>query len=102
MAPGGDGFPSSDAEPWRLAVEGSVMIRSGPALTVGAAFEGALITIGIPMTASELAGASAVLPALRAHVSMAYEPAVEGVHVKEAFVDHVCPTCAVVPFTTTI
>ena len=39
MAPGGDGFPSSDAEPWRLAVAGSVMIRSGPALTVGAAFE---------------------------------------------------------------
>ena len=51
------------------------------------------------MTASELAGASAVLPALRAHTLMRYEPAVEGVHVKEAFVDHVCPTCVVAPFT---
>ena len=76
------------------------MTRSGPALTVGAAFEGVLITIGIPMTASELEGASAVLPALRAHVSITYEPPVEGVHAKEAFVDHVCPTCAVVPVTT--
>jgi len=92
-------LPSSDAEPWRLAVDGSVMVRSGPALTVGAAFEAGLITIGIPMTASELAGASAVLPAFRAHAPMAYEPAVEGVQVKEAFVDHACPTCAVAPFT---
>ena len=98
--PGGDGFPSSDAEPWRLAIEGSVMIRSGPALTVGAALEGALITIDMLMTASGLAGASAVLPALRAHVPMTYEPAVEGVHIKEVFVDHVCPICVVVPFTT--
>ena len=40
MAAGGDGFPSSDAEPWRLAVDGSVTTRSGPALTVGAAFGG--------------------------------------------------------------
>ena len=74
------------------------MIRSGPALTVGAAFGEALMTIGIPMAASGFAGASAVLPALRAHVPMWYEPAVEGVHVKEAFVDHVCPTCVVAPF----
>ena len=92
MAAGGEGFPSSDAEPWRLAVEGSVMTRSGPALTVGAAFEGALITIGIPIAAWELAGASAVLPALRAHTSMLYEPTTNGVHVKEALVDHACPT----------
>ena len=98
MAPGGDGFPSSDAEPWRLAVAGSVMTRSGPALTVGAAFEGALITIGIPMAASELAGASAVLPALRAHTPMLYEPAANGLHVKEAFVDHACPTWVDAPF----
>jgi hypothetical protein len=99
MAPGGDGFPSSDAEPWRLTIDGSVMVRSGPALTVGGAFEGTLITIGIPMTASELAGASAVLPALRAQIAIPYEPAVDGVHLKVAFVDHACPTCTVAPFT---
>ena len=99
MAPGGDGLPSSDAEPWRLAVAGSVMFRSGPAPTVGAALERASITIGISMTASELAGASTELPALRAHTRTAYEPAAEGIHVKEAFVDHVCPTCADAPFT---
>ncbi len=50
------------------------------------------------MTASELAGASAVLPALRAHTPMVYEPAAEGLHVKEAFVDHTCPTWADGPF----
>ncbi len=55
--------------------------------------------MGIPMTASELAGASAVLPALRAHTLTTYEPATEGVHVKVAFVDHAFPTCAVAPFT---
>ena len=98
MAPGGDGFPSSDAEPWRVAVAGSVMTRSGPALTVGAAFEGALITIGIPMAAWELAGASAVLPALRAHTPMLYEPTTNGLQVKEAFVDHACPTWVDGPF----
>ena len=76
------------------------MIRSYPALTVGAAFEEALITIGMTMTASGVEGASAVLPALRAHVPIVYVPAVEGVHVKEAFVDHVCPTCVVMPFMT--
>ena len=47
MAPGGDGFPSSDAEPWRLAVAGSVMIRSGPALTVGAALVVAALTVTV-------------------------------------------------------
>ena len=72
MAPGGDGIPSSDAEPWRLAVDGSAIVQSGPALTVGVAFEGVLITSGMLMTASGLAGASTVLPALRAHVVMVY------------------------------
>ena len=76
-----------------------MIVRSGPALTVGLAFEGALITIGIAIAASGFAGASAVLPALRAHAPIVYEPAVEGVHAKEAFVDHVCPTCVVVPLT---
>ena len=101
-APGGEGRPSSDAEPWRLAVDPNVMVRSGPALTVGAVFEGTLtlITIGISMTASELDGASTVLPALRAHTRIAYEPTVAGVHVKEALVDHACPICEVVPLTT--
>ena len=55
--------------------------------------------MGIPMAASELAGASAVLPALRAHTPMVYEPAAEGLHVNEAFVDHACPTCWVGLFT---
>ena len=50
MAPGGDGFPSSDAEPWRLAVDGSVMIRSGPALTVGAAFVVAALTVTVTLS----------------------------------------------------
>ena len=50
MAPGGDGFPSSDAEPWRLAVAGSVMTRSGPALTVGAAFVAAALTVTVTLS----------------------------------------------------
>ena len=50
------------------------------------------------MVASELAGASAVLPALRAHTPMVYEPAAEGLHVKEAFVDHNCPTWTDAPY----
>ena len=50
MAAGGAGFPSSDAEPWRLAVEGSVMTRSGPALTVGAAFVAAALTVTVTLS----------------------------------------------------
>ena len=50
------------------------------------------------MAASGLAGASAVFPALRAHTSRVDEPATEGVHVKEALVDHACPTWASGPF----
>lgn len=50
------------------------------------------------MAASGLAGASTVLPALRAHTLMVYEPAAKGLHVKEAFVDHACPIWAVAPF----
>ena len=50
IAPGGEGFPSSDAEPWRLAVDGSVMIRSGPALTVGAAFVAAALTVTVTVS----------------------------------------------------
>ena len=50
MVPGGDGFPSSEAEPWRLAVEGSVMIRSGPALTVGAALAVAALTVTVTLS----------------------------------------------------
>ena len=50
------------------------------------------------MPAWEFAGASTVLPALRAHTPMVYEPAVQGLHVKEAFVDHACPTWADGPF----
>ena len=53
IAPGGEGFPSSDAEPCRLAVDGSVMIRSGPALTVcplGAAFVAAALTVTVTVS----------------------------------------------------
>jgi hypothetical protein len=76
-----------------------VIVRSGPAFTVGTAFAGALITRGISMTAAELAGASAVLPAFRAHALMMYELAIVGVHVKEAVVDQSRPTCVDAPFT---
>ena len=50
MAPGGEGRPSSDAEPWRLALEPSVMIRSGPALTVGAAFVVGALTMTVTVS----------------------------------------------------
>ena len=74
--------------PGDVAVAGSVMTRSGPALTWCRVRGSVESPIGMPMAASELAGASAVLPALRAHTLMMYEPAAKGLHVKEAFVDH--------------
>ena len=50
IAPGGEGFPSSDAELWRKASEGSVIVRSGPALTVGAAFVVAPLTVTVTVS----------------------------------------------------
>ena len=50
IAPGGDGLPSSDAEPWRLALDDRVMVQSGPALTVGGAFIPDVLTITVTLS----------------------------------------------------
>ena len=49
-APGGEGRPSSDAEPQKVTVDPSVMVRSGPTLTVGAAFVAAALTVTVTLS----------------------------------------------------
>ena len=49
-APGGEGRLSSDAEPGKVTVDPSVMVRSGPTLTVGAAFVAAALTVTVTLS----------------------------------------------------
>jgi len=53
-APGGFGRPSSVAEPLKLALFGSVIVRSGPALTTGALLT-VITTLSVPVSALSLA-----------------------------------------------
>ena len=53
-APGGFGRPSSVAEPLKLALFGSVIVRSGPALTTGALLT-VITTLSLPVSALSLA-----------------------------------------------
>jgi len=53
-APGGFGRPSSVAEPLKLALFGSVIVRLGPALTTGALLT-VITTLSLPVSALSLA-----------------------------------------------
>ena len=53
-APGGFGRPSSVAEPLKLTPFGSVIVRSGPALTTGALLT-VITTLSLPVSALSLA-----------------------------------------------